>query len=125
MKKDLVAFFSILPISFGFTATIGLSQTLDRSIINGRDWALIVCAACHIVAPDHETPDTLPKLSNPGPSFQDIANDPNVTAASLHNFLSTAHGNLNSIPRKMPDPRLSENQKAEVIAYIMSLRRIP
>ena len=94
----------------------------DRSIKNGHDWAVIVCSACHVVARDQDSP---PKLANPGPPFQEIADNPNTTVASLRKFLSATHGSVSATPATMPDLKLSETEISEVIAYIRSLKHKP
>ncbi len=87
--------------------------------VAGRQVALNVCSACHVVAPDQEPP---PLLRDAAPSFADIANRPSVTAASLQRFITTAHATLQN-PRGMPNPQLTDGQTADVVAYLMSLRR--
>ena len=85
----------------------------------GHAFALLVCAACHVVASDQEAP---PILRIPGPSFDVIANNSDTTAESLHAFLSTTHAKI-ATATNMPNPQLAEYQMSEVITYILSLRR--
>jgi len=85
----------------------------------GHAFALLVCAACHVVASDQEAP---PILRIPGPSFDVIANKSGTTAESLHAFLSTTHAKI-ATAANMPNPQLADYQMSEVITYILSLRR--
>ncbi|MGZ6007153.1 MAG: c-type cytochrome [Rhizomicrobium sp.] len=85
----------------------------------GHAFALLVCAACHVVASDQGSP---PILRNPGPRFDAIANRAGTTEDSLRAFLTTTHSRIN-VPRGMPNPRLADYQIAEVISYILSLRQ--
>jgi mono/diheme cytochrome c family protein len=84
----------------------------------GHSFALKVCWACHIVAKDQTEQ---PILSQPAPSFLDIAQRPNLTSDGLHKFLST-HDETMGNAGKMPNPRLVDYQIDEVVAYILSLR---
>jgi mono/diheme cytochrome c family protein len=90
----------------------------EATSVKGRAFALLVCSACHVVAPDQPF---APILRNPGPAFQMIADKPTTTAASLRVFLSTTHTTM-STPNSMPNPQLADYQINEVISYILSLR---
>ena len=103
------------------TWTIGASvQALseEAAASQERRFALLVCAACHVVATDQEVP---PILRTPGPSFDAIANKPGTTGDSLRVFLSTTHAKI-AASTSMPNPQLADYQMAEVISYILSLR---
>ena len=90
----------------------------DTTVSRGHHFALLVCAACHVVATDQGGP---PILRTPGPSFEAIANKPETTAASLRVFLTTTHAKI-ATPTGMPNPQLADYEMDEVISYIMSLR---
>lgn len=90
----------------------------EAAISQGHRFALLVCAACHVVATDQGGP---PILRIPGPSFDAIANKPEITAASLRAFLTTTHAKI-AIPAGMPNPQLADYQIDEVVSYILSLR---
>jgi mono/diheme cytochrome c family protein len=81
----------------------------------GRDLALDARSGCHIVA-DHQ--QFAPLLR--APDFREIANRPNVTAASLRHTIAA----LPQVARKgrMANPQLRDDQLADVTAYIMTLR---
>ena len=53
-----------------------------------------------------------------GPGFRNIANTPGITATALRVFLTTSHPNV-------PNPIVTSEQMADVIAYILSLRSEP
>jgi len=80
----------------------------------GRVFAREVCSPCHGVAADEVSPRTLPIA----PDFKAIANTSTTTAISLRVFLTTSHP-------KMPNLILTQQQSADVIAYILSLRDRP
>ena len=83
----------------------------------GHRLALKICAACHVVGPDQQSP---PLLSHPAPDFQAIAAKPG-TAASLQQFILTTHAGIKT-PENMPNPQLTEDQAADIASYIASLR---
>ena len=88
--------------------------------VAGRTLALKVCDTCHIVAPDQQM---APFLKQPAPSFAAIANRPSTSAQSLRTFLAGVHANLGTTAVGMPNPRLTDQQTENVIAYLLSLRR--
>jgi cytochrome c len=86
---------------------------------SGHRLAMNLCSTCHDVSPDQEFP---PALINPAPGFATIANRPGTSGESLRKFLATTHGDMASLPIKMPDLMLTDTQKEVAIAYILSLR---
>jgi mono/diheme cytochrome c family protein len=82
----------------------------------GRDLAEQACTGCHVVSADQPF---APLLKGP-PDFREIANRPNVTAASLRRTITA----MPLVPRKgrMANPHLADDQLADVAAYIMTLR---
>ncbi len=87
----------------------------DDLVDAGRDFALQVCAACHVVTRDRQS---APILKPPAPSFLAIARRPTTTEASLRRFLGKPHG-------RMPNPELADFQIDEVVAYLLSLKPKP
>jgi cytochrome c1 len=83
----------------------------------GRRVALLVCYACHVVAPDQHD---APTLTPPAPSFESIAQRPNISAESLQRFLATTHRDASN-PRAMPNPELIDSYARQVASYILSL----
>lgn len=80
----------------------------------GRALAFKSCASCHVVAP-HQP---LHRLRATGPAFKAVANAKTTTAMGLHVFLVTPHST-------MPNLILTEDERADVTAYILSLRTRP
>jgi mono/diheme cytochrome c family protein len=85
----------------------------------GRALALQACTGCHIVVPDQPFKPVYAGSPRP-PDFKDIANKPNVTAASLKRFLES----LPAIPKetKMPNPDLTSQEIKDVATFIVTLR---
>jgi mono/diheme cytochrome c family protein len=74
----------------------------------GLRYAQRVCAECHGVAPGQPIPAA-------APTFRAIANTPGMTAMALKVFFRTPH-------RTMPNLVLSDDERDDLIAYILSLR---
>jgi cytochrome c len=97
-------------------AAITLSaHAQDGDIATGHSFARATCSACHVVDAEHERP---PRRIYIAPGFRNIANRPGMTATALRVFLTTSHP-------KMPNPIVTPEQMADVIAYILSLRSEP
>jgi len=118
VNRTLSIIFSFLLMG---TYMLAKAESLSREelVSQGRKFAVLVCAACHVVATDQRSP---PILRTPGPTFDAIANKPETTETSLRTFLLTTHGKVIN-PPGMPNPELADYQMNEVIAYILSLRR--
>ena len=99
----------ILALSVLFATTTSAAQERgdpDR----GLNYARQVCAHCHAIRKgDENSPHHL------APSFEKIANSPGVTGIALAAILHSVHEN-------MPNFVLSENERDNVIAYILSLK---
>jgi len=89
-----------------------------KAVGEGREIALRICAICHVVADDQAVP---PTLKPPAPSFAEIAARPNVTEASLRDFLMKPHGEARATSA-MPGFLMPSHQADAVIAYLMSLK---
>jgi mono/diheme cytochrome c family protein len=98
----------MLTLVSGMTA---VAEELLGDPFAGRQMALDVCAACHVVEPGHE-----PASEIGAPAFPDLAKEPGITALSLRVFLQTPHD-------RMPDLRLSPAETDNIIAHILSLDR--
>jgi hypothetical protein len=72
-----------------------------------------VCDACHIVAVHQEE---APLVRRAAPSFFDIAKQPGTTARSLRVLLAHPHH-----CGRMPCPKLTPAQIADVSVYILTL----
>jgi mono/diheme cytochrome c family protein len=101
------------------SASLARAQESQSDLIaSGHDFALKVCAACHVVAADQISP---PILKPPAPSFLALVRHGDVSEASLRKLLSRPHGNLGR-SAKMPNPQLAEFQIDKVVAYLLSLK---
>jgi mono/diheme cytochrome c family protein len=81
---------------------LALGQQLGDPV-SGRRLAEATCFHCHGVA------------NNPAPAFSAIAAMPSTTARSLSVFLRSSHPT-------MPNLMLSDAERDDLIAYILSLR---
>jgi mono/diheme cytochrome c family protein len=78
----------------------------------GRSFALQACSVCHVVAPEQLAPRRIARQ----PAFSAIANAEGMNGMKLQAILSTPHP-------IMPNLILTPEEAADVIAYILSLRR--
>ena len=69
-----------------------------------------LCSQCHAV----ETAET-PSPRTDAPAFQDIAGTSGMTATALSAALNTSH-------QSMPNIMLESDEKADIVAYILSLK---
>jgi mono/diheme cytochrome c family protein len=97
-------------------ATPGTSPADRGDADAGRKLALDACTGCHLVSDEQR----FPPLLKGAPSFREIANRPNVTAAWLRRTIAA----LPQVPRngRMANPLLTDHQLADVVAYIMTLQ---
>ena len=91
------------------SATAG-AEALPGDPVLGHDLALEACAECHEVEPGERDA----KLPDP-PAFQNLADEPAMTALALRVFLSTPHTD-------MPGLILSDAEIDDLIAWIHSLK---
>ena len=76
----------------------------------GRDFAATMCADCHSVGED----DT-PSPNQDAPSFKSVAEMPSTTRTALVVWFQSSHPT-------MPNLVLNQDEKDDVIAYILSLK---
>ena len=76
----------------------------------GRDFALGVCAECHLVADDQGSWPV-----SEAPPFREVADSPGMTELALRAFMQTPH-------RTMPNILLTPEETDNIIAYILSLK---
>ena len=81
--------------------------------------AAIACSTCHQVALAQRS---APVLAPPAPSFNSIAQRPDINADVLEHFITTTRRSVDH-PASMPNPYLMEYQVQEVVTYILSLRK--
>ena len=87
------------------------SQDLPGDAMAGREFARDICSECHYV--EREWADL---YVYEAPSFVEIAQNSDHSELSLRVFLKTPHLN-------MPNLILTEDQTANVISWILSLRQ--
>ena len=92
-------------LAFALLASPAAGQ---EASVGGR-LAVRWCMACHVVEPGQSM------ATDNAPSFQAIATRPGTTAASLDRYLSIEH-------TLMPDFLLSSQERAALVAYILSQR---
>ncbi len=80
------------------------------SVEKGHRFAQKVCAACHGVEKGYQ-----PSKEPFAPTFEAIAKTPGMTQTALSIFLHTPHST-------MPNLVLNDDELADVIAYITSLK---
>lgn len=95
------------------------NENTAKEVQDGHHLALMVCAICHVAAPDQRSD---PILRPPAPPFATIVQRKDFSAEWLKNFLATTHRGLDT-PAGMPNPQLADYQVQEIVAYMMSLRK--
>jgi mono/diheme cytochrome c family protein len=109
-------------------ATLGMSplsvaadSESESSVIRaGHDIAVTTCVACHVV----DSAQTLAPIFGGGiPSFREVAKRPDATIDSLSAMMKSC-GGTKALARAhcWPANRISDRERAEVAAYILSLR---
>jgi mono/diheme cytochrome c family protein len=106
---------ALVPWAAKAGGTAGPSPQVRR----GEQVAQLKCSACHVVAEKQKYP---PLLEDPAPSFQSIANRPQVSEQALRHFVATTHWDPQTAPSAMPNPGLSRTDIAAVIRYVLSLK---
>jgi mono/diheme cytochrome c family protein len=104
-----------------FCGTDAFAASDEAAIRAGHDLAIGNCIACHEVAPGQ----TVKPVLGPGiPSFETIANRPGASAESLQESMKSARWHGPSMAATLlPMSRLSDKQRAQVAAYILTLRK--
>jgi mono/diheme cytochrome c family protein len=96
-------------IGLSMLATQGAAQEIGRPN-DGLQRARHLCAGCHAVeASQDRSPDPS------APRFAVVASVPGMTAIALNAMLNTSH-------RTMPNIMLTADERADIIAYILSLK---
>ena len=93
-------------------ATTLSAYAQDGDIAAGHSFARSACSACHVVDAEQQRP---PRRIVIGTDFRRAANTRGMTATALRVFLTESHPNV-------PNPIVTSEQMADVIAYILSLR---
>jgi mono/diheme cytochrome c family protein len=88
------------------------AQDVPGDVVAGRMLAIESCVQCHSLSFEQ-------RLERPyeAPGFDEIADKPQTTALSLRAFLQQPHPT-------MPNLTLTQEERDNAIAYILSLKRI-
>lgn len=96
------------------------ARARDPVLKSGEDLARRSCSACHVVAADQEIP---PLLKPPATSFEEIANRPETTVATVRHYVLSAHYDMKTLPAGMPNLMLTSDEATTVARYLLTLRR--
>jgi mono/diheme cytochrome c family protein len=124
MKTSTFSFLAIIAM-FGVwaaPATNAQTKPLEANAEAGRALALRACTGCHVVAPDQPFKPVYTGPPRP-PDFKEIANQSNLTAASLRHHLETLPVATRDL--SMANPELTSQQTRDVVAFIVTLRDNP
>lgn len=105
--------FSLLAMFFALLYPLTVNAEEPGDMRAGLAFARANCAECHAVT------DTEDKSPNTGaPTFASVAKTPGMTGRALAVWLQTSHPT-------MPNFLVTEEDRNNVIAYIMSLQPLP
>jgi mono/diheme cytochrome c family protein len=118
--KELALGLTAAVCLFGANEVVGQTPSEASAIRAGQMIAVTSCISCHVVSRDQ----TLQPVLGPGiPSFEEIANRPDATADSLQAAMKVARWHDPGMAATLlPMSRISDVGRAQVAAYIMSLR---
>lgn len=111
MRRLIPTFVAIVLAPLASAAARAAEAMPVGDIVAGRTYALEQCSECHRVVPVTDGSLTMLRSSD----FEMIANAKGKTATSLNAFLVTPHAT-------MPNLIIPDADRANVIAYILSLR---
>ncbi|HXJ00890.1 MAG TPA: c-type cytochrome [Micropepsaceae bacterium] len=123
MKVRSLLVFLAACVGTSAQAAEGPKRSDEAMVRAGHNIAVTTCVGCHTVSPKQ----TVSPVLGPGiPSFEEIANRPDVTAESLRATMKVARWHDDALAsRLLPMSHISDKERAEVAAYIVSLRRSP
>jgi mono/diheme cytochrome c family protein len=87
----------------------GAAQAADEA--NGKALGQRLCVNCHVVIPGEASPGMTAGV----PSFKEIARKPNQTSAKIQDRMLNPHP-------PMPQVQLTNKERADLAAYILSLK---
>ncbi|WP_366657001.1 hypothetical protein [Fodinicurvata sp. EGI_FJ10296] len=94
------------------------AHAMTGSVVQGRFTAQRWCSSCH------QVDATAPGVEAGAPAFVAVANRPDTTRSSLLDFMDETHPVYSlGAPIDMPTDVLYEREKADLVAYIVSLRQ--
>ncbi len=96
----------LVALWIGVCSAWGQVATSADDLRKGHELAIMVCAFCHVAAPDQAHK---PILNPAAPSFESIAQRTDISADWLENFVTTTHRGLDN-PSGMPNPSLMDYQ---------------
>ena len=100
-----------LAVAVAILFASGATAQEPGSVTKGAELARSVCAHCHAVGSGQR------RSPNPmAPSFATLATTPGMTGTALRVWLRSSHPT-------MPDYILSDHDRDDVVAYILSLNR--
>lgn len=104
-------------------AAVAQTPSNDNAIRAGHTIAVTTCISCHVVSPNQ----TIKPVLGPGiPSFAEIANRPGTTIEGLTAAMKVARWHDPGMTATLlPMSHISDEGRAQVAAYIMSLRATP
>ena len=124
----------VVPPAMAERETVAISLEGDM-LAAGHALAHKACGACHVTDPaQKEQPPVRAILhARPAgnmevriPTFVEIAARPGMNAQSLHRFIESTHWEKNTVPASaMPQPPVTRDQEAKIIAYLLSLKKVP
>ena len=88
-----------------------VADDIPGDVVAGRQLAARECNACHSLSAEQRT-----MRIDDAPGFDEVAAKPQTTAISLRAFLQQPHPT-------MPNYMLTEAERDNVIAYILSLKQ--
>ena len=87
------------------------AEDIPGDVVAGRELVIKECTKCHSISPEQRA-----MRLEAAPGFDEIANKPQTTAISLRAFLQQSHPT-------MPNFMLTEAERDNAIAYILSLKQ--
>ncbi len=93
-------------------------QDFADPVAQGKTLAHTICGICHVVPGKANAPLS---LSFSAPSFADLARRPSFTEATLRELLTSNHRRVGP-DQAMPNPRLTDNQIEDIVAYFEALK---
>jgi mono/diheme cytochrome c family protein len=115
-KSGFVALFAVL-VAVSPAAAQG--QTDEVALRAGKNIAVTTCIACHLVSRDQDVKPVQPGI----PGFEEIANRPASTMNSLREAMKSRQWHDPITANLLPMAGMSDGERAQVAAYILSLRR--
>ena len=119
MKSTSLIFIAAV-YAAGMNSAGAQTAAQDATIRAGRNIVVTDCIACHVV-PGGQAPK--PVLGTNVPSFQEIANRPDATVESLRAAMKMARWHDPTMTAALlPMSRITDEERSQAAAYIMSLR---